>query len=138
MDIKYIKKLVLIFSVFIAFILLLHYVDGLYANVKDDETVSKKFDFLTMLEGMENPISMNKEEAFCENHSGKSLVLEKSCNKLTKGNCNKVGCCGWASPGICVAGGAKGPTFNSDKNGKTINLDYYYYQGKCSGSGCPS
>jgi hypothetical protein len=35
-----------------------------------------------------------------------------------------------------VAGGARGPTFNTDENGKTNNLDYYYYQNKCYGAKC--
>jgi hypothetical protein len=140
MDIKYILKTILIFAIFIVFILLLHYVNGLYAVSKDEDSITKKIDFLSLLEGMENNSSIitNKEEAFCEHHRGRSLDLEQSCNRLTEGNCNKVGCCGWASPGMCVAGGAKGPTFNSDKQGKTINLDYYYYQGKCIGKGCPN
>ena len=37
----------------------------------------------------------------------------------------------------CAAGNESGPTFNTDKNGKTKNIDYYYYQSKCYGNKCP-
>jgi hypothetical protein len=88
---------------------------------------------LNQTEGLE---LLNKEDAFCENHRGKSGVLEESCGKLTEKNCNSTNCCVYTSENKCVAGSAKGPTFNSDEKGKTIALDYYYYQNKCYGPKC--
>lgn len=82
-------------------------------------------------------IIVNKSDAFCENHRGSSHILEESCGKLTQGNCNSTSCCVWTSNNKCVAGKVDGPTFNTDDNGKTKNLDYYYYKNKCYGAKCP-
>jgi len=79
---------------------------------------------------------LSKEDAFCESHRGKSGVLEESCGKLTEKNCNSTSCCVYTSANKCVAGSVKGPTFNSDEKGKTIPLDFYYYQSKCYGPKC--
>lgn len=87
-------------------------------------------------EGMVSSGILAKEDAFCEVHRGKSGMLNESCGKLTQENCTSTSCCVWASPGKCMAGGIKGPTFNTDKHGKTNQLDYYYYQNKCYGSKC--
>jgi len=88
------------------------------------------------MEGMGNSLLINKNDAFCESHRGKSTTLNENCGKLTEQNCNTTSCCVWASPGKCLAGDEKGPLFNSDTNGKTMNLDYYYYQNKCYGKNC--
>jgi hypothetical protein len=82
-------------------------------------------------------IIVNKSDAFCENHRGSSHILEESCGKLTHGNCNSTSCCVWTSNNKCVAGKVDGPTFNTHDNGKTKNLDYYYYKNKCYGAKCP-
>lgn len=78
----------------------------------------------------------NKSDAFCENKRGASGELDKSCRTLTRDNCTTTSCCVWTSDDKCVAGGADGPTFNSDEKGKTIDLDYYYFKEKCFGKGC--
>jgi hypothetical protein len=93
------------------------------------------------IEGLSNAnpntsIIANKNDSFCEYHRGSSHVLEESCGKLTQRNCNSTSCCVWTSNDKCVAGKATGPTFNTDDNGKTKNLDYYYYQNKCYGPKC--
>lgn len=121
MNFQYIQKFLILISV-IAFIIAFNYFDRIKNGFR---------------EGMvESDLIMNKNDAFCENHRGKSEDLEESCGKLTEQNCNSTSCCVWASPGKCLAGSASGPTFNSDDKGKTIELDYYYYQGKCYGNGC--
>jgi hypothetical protein len=79
---------------------------------------------------------MNPSAAFCESHKGSSGDLDKACGRLTQGNCNDTSCCVWRSPGKCVAGGMGGPTFNTDENGKTEMLDYYYFNNKCYGGKC--
>lgn len=90
----------------------------------------------TMLNQTEGLEVLSKEDSFCESHRGKSGVLEESCGKLTEQNCNSTSCCVYTSAEKCVAGSVKGPTFNSDEKGKTIALDFYYYQNKCYGPKC--
>lgn len=125
MDYKYILKIIII-----TFFIL-----SLIAFINLDSAK-----FLTM-EGLANPpdtsIIINKSDAFCESHRGSSGTLDKSCGKLTKNNCNSTSCCVWTSDNKCLAGGDRGPTFNTDSNGKTKELDYYYFQNKCHGTKCP-
>jgi hypothetical protein len=73
---------------------------------------------------------------FCESYLGQSSGLEESCNQLTKTNCGEVKCCVYAND-KCVAGDANGPTYKTDKDGKLITMDTYYYLGKCNGK-CPT
>jgi hypothetical protein len=87
-------------------------------------------------EGLQNSIIINKGDAFCEKMRGTSHILEEKCGSLTQNNCNSTSCCIWTSNDKCVAGNESGATFNSDTNGKTQTLDYFYYQNKCYGSGC--
>jgi len=74
---------------------------------------------------------------FCSSFQGSSDKLEKQCNKLTTSNCKSSSCCVLLNGTKCVAGGAKGPTFQTDSSGNSINADFYYYQNKCFGNGCP-
>ena len=130
MNFKYILKIVIVVSLILSLIAFINSI-GLNLN-------SKK---LLTMEGLTNPpdtsIIINKSDAFCESHRGSSGTLDKSCGKLTKNNCNSTSCCVWTSDSKCLAGGAKGPTFNTDSNGKTKQLDYYYFQNKCHGAKCP-
>ncbi len=66
----------------------------------------------------------NKSSSFCEHRTS------ESCKKLTRNNCNSVKCCVWMSDDTCVAGNERGPTYNTDDNGKTKAIDFYYYQNK--------
>jgi hypothetical protein len=93
------------------------------------------------MEGLENIdtsiiLPSAKSEAFCETERGSSGDLDKSCGNLTQKNCNSTSCCVWTSGSKCVAGNIQGPTFNSDSNGKTKKLDYYYFQNNCYGDKC--
>ena len=87
-------------------------------------------------EGFDTSILFDKSASFCENNRGSSANLDKSCGNLTQQNCNSTSCCNWTSDNKCVAGNKNGPTFNTDSNGKTKTLDYYYFQNKCYGSKC--
>ena len=87
-------------------------------------------------ENMDNILSSNKSESFCKSYEGQSGLLDNSCKKLTKNNCNVTPCCVWTSDEKCVAGSSSGPTFNTDSKGKTLSLDYYYYKNKCYGKSC--
>jgi hypothetical protein len=77
-----------------------------------------------VIEKMTNNISMSGSKAFCDVNKG--FALEKACNKLTKYNCGLTSCCVYTSENKCKAGNASGPTFNSDANGKTKQIDYYF------------
>ena len=74
----------------------------------------------------------SSSELFCESYLGNSVELEKSCNELTESNCADVKCCVYSN-GKCVAGDTNGATYKTDKDGKLITMDSYYYLGKCKG-----
>ena len=130
MNFKYILKIVIVVSLILS---LIAFINSIGLNLD-----SKK---LLTMEGLANPpdtsIIINKSDAFCESHRGSSGTLDKSCGKLTKNNCNSTSCCVWTSDNKCLAGGDRGPTFNTDSNGKTKELGYYYFQNKCHGAKCP-
>ena len=67
--------------------------------------------------------------AFCDLYRGSSNRLNNSCGKLTEKNCNETSCCVFTN-NKCVAGGANGPTYNSDSNGNT-STEKYYFQNQC-------
>jgi hypothetical protein len=73
--------------------------------------------------------------AFCDLYRGSSSTLNTECKKLTEKNCNETSCCVFTN-NKCVAGGANGPTYNSDSNGNTSRAKYYF-QNQCYGAGCP-
>jgi hypothetical protein len=108
----------------------------------DTPDIPKKLLQVVTIEGLQNPpdtsIVMNKSDAFCEKHRGSSGSLNDECAKLTDKNCGATSCCVLVNGKKCAAGNADGPTFNTDSDGKTKNLDFYYYQSKCYGSKCPS
>jgi len=88
-------------------------------------------------EGFETDAILTTNDAFCESHRGSSNTLDEDCGKLTQRNCKSTSCCVFTSENKCVAGGQGGPTFNSDANGKTKQLGYYYFQDTCYGPNCP-
>jgi hypothetical protein len=122
-DFKYILKILIILFLFLSIIVLV-------------KTIGFSKGVVT-IEGFENYI-LSPSDAFCESHRGSSGTLDKSCEKLTNGNCNSTSCCVWTSNKKCAAGNEKGPTFNTNANGQTNQLDYYYFEGKCYGTNCPN
>ena len=78
----------------------------------------------------------NPVASFCESYLGNSAELEGACNQLTETNCAQANCCVFTNR-KCVAGGADGPTYKTDTDGKLITMDSYYYLGKCRGR-CPT
>jgi hypothetical protein len=137
MNYKYILKIfifvIIIFSIII-------FINSLHLNLNYKEPPKKLLQVVT-IEGLKN-IDSNiilpsaKSDSFCEIHRGSSGELDNSCGKLTKNNCNSTSCCVWTSENKCLAGGVQGPTFNTDSNGITKKLDYYYFQNKCYGDKC--
>jgi hypothetical protein len=120
--------------VFIIFgIIVLLDISGMNLNTKE---APKKLIQTVTIESMHNinVPSMDKHEDFCKAHEGATSELEKSCNKLTKNNCNEVSCCVYLNGNKCVAGNARGPIYKTETTGEKINVDYYYYKNKCYGN----
>ena len=85
-------------------------------------------------------MKLNLAASFCKSYLANSQELEGGCNQLTESNCAQTSCCVFTKTGEnskCVAGSLDGPTYKTDKDGKLITMDSYYYLGKCRGS-CPT
>ena len=77
--------------------------------------------------------------AFCDAYKGKSGELNKQCGDLTKKNCLSADCCVYAKMNgdeKCLAGNEHGPTFRFNEDGKTNDIDYYFYKKKFYGKSC--
>jgi len=78
-------------------------------------------------------MKLQPSDSFCESYLGKSSELEEECNKLTESNCAETRCCVLTTNmgnRKCVAGSINGPTYKTDKDGKLLTIDSYYYMGK--------
>jgi hypothetical protein len=128
MDFKYLLKT---FIVVFQILSIIVFINSIGLNINDPD-ISKKLLHVVTVEGLDTVLPSNK--AFCEVNKG--FTLEKSCNDLTKLNCSLTSCCVWTSDQKCKAGNISGPTFNSDSKGKTLPLNYYYFQNKCYGEKC--
>ena len=136
MDLKYILKVFIIVFLILSLIAFINTI-GLNLNEEPRQKTLLQVVTVEALENLSTSIPMSKSKAFCDVHKGSSGSLDESCSVLTRENCNDTSCCVWTSNQKCAAGGVDGPTFNTDSNGATKQLDYYYFQGKCYGSGCP-
>jgi hypothetical protein len=143
MDYKYLLKILII--VFIIFSLII-FINSIGLNL-NEPIYSKKLTNVITMEGLENnkifndltssdPLTTNSSKAFCQVNKG--AQQEKSCNALTNYNCNLTSCCIWTSDNKCKAGNASGALFGSNSKGKTIPLDYYFFQNQCYGQNCPN
>ena len=133
MDFKYLLKIFIIFFIILSAII---FIKSIRMNFYEP-TQSKELIKVITLEGMKNnPLTTDSSKAFCETNKG--FNLETSCNALTKYNCGLTSCCIWSSDNKCKAGNQNGPLFGSDSKGKTIPLDYYYFQNNCYGEKCPN
>ena len=133
--IKYVLK-VFIF-VFLIFALGSIIINTIGINLNTEPAPKKLLQVVTMEAFEQNKPSINGADSFCAAYKGSSGELNTACGKLTNKNCNSTSCCVLTSEDKCVAGNTDGPTYNTDSNGKTNNLDYYYYQNKCYGDKCP-
>lgn len=133
-------KEIVIIVVVVLFLLVLINIKGVDLNEPKPE--SKLVQQVTVetfaIDSEENIKKMmaSSSENFCESYLGNSVELEKACNQLTESNCADVRCCVYGN-GKCVAGDINGPTYKTDKDGKLITMDSYYYLGKCRGQ-CPT
>jgi len=122
MNNKYILKVLLIILFILIAIILLILIES---NINEQ------------MEGFDNnPLNISSSQSFCNINKG--AQQERSCNALTKYNCGLTSCCIWTSDNKCKAGNQSGPLFNSDSKGKTIPLDYYYFENQCYGPKCRS
>jgi len=138
MDFKYLLK---IFIVSFLIFSLIIFVNSIGINF-NEPNYQKNLTNVIIMEGLENknvlsnnPFNLSSSDAFCQVNKG--AQCEKSCRNLTQDNCNQTSCCVWTSNHKCHAGNQDGPLFGSNSKGKTIPLDYYYFQNKCYGEKCP-
>jgi len=128
---------IIIIIIIVLFLLVLINIKGVDLNPPKPESKLKQEVTVETFDSEENIKNMmsSSSEIFCESYLGDSVNLEKSCNELTKNNCAEVKCCVYTNE-KCVAGDINGPTYKTDKDGKLITMDSYYYLGKCHGV-CP-
>jgi len=136
---------IVIIIVVVLFLLVLINIKGINLNKPKPE--SKLIQQVTVETFLKNDIEnlddsdklmASPQDNFCESYLGNSANLEKACNNLTESNCANVNCCVYNKTNSkCVAGDINGPTYKTDKDGKLITMDSYYYLGKCRGH-CPT
>ena len=116
------------------FLLVLLKIKGINLNAPKPDSKLKQEVVVETFDSDEevNKMMSNSSELFCESYLGNSEGLDKSCNDLSESNCADVNCCVFTN-GKCVAGDVNGPTYKTDKNGKLISIDSYYYLGKYHG-----
>jgi hypothetical protein len=125
-------KVIIIIVVVLLFLLVLINIKGINLNEKKIE--SKLVQKVTV-ETFDSTSDINldkiidKNHTFCESYLGNSVELEKACKQLTQSNCADIKCCVFNN-GKCAAGDINGPTYKTDKDGKLITMDTYYYLGK--------
>jgi hypothetical protein len=136
MDIKYILKIFIIGFLIVSLILFINSIGLTFKETPIEKELIKVItvEGLTRNDNNNNTfLSDNATNAFCKINTG--FDLEKSCNELTKYNCGLTSCCVWTN-NKCKAGDKNGPLFNTNKNGKTMELSGYYFKNKCYGTTC--
>lgn len=139
--IKYIGKIFIVVVILFGLILTFNIYDSKNPNTTSS---TKQLKEVVTIETMKTPdnskidLQMDSSMSFCQSHEHlpSGSTLEKSCDGLTNENCKTVSCCVLLNGEKCVAGGANGPTFNTEIDGSKRNVDYYYYQNNCYGSSC--
>ena len=141
MDEDTLKFMLNVFITVVLIFALISFISLIKVNLATPD-IPKKLIQVVTIEGLQTPLDtsiiMDKGEAFCEKYRGSSGSLNDECAKLTDKNCKGSPCCVFVDGEKCAAGNEDGPTFNTDQDGKTKNLDYYYYKNKCYGTKCPS
>lgn len=131
------SKEIIIIVVIVLFLLVVINIRGIDLNEPKEDTkivqqvtveTVETFNIQETEQNIENQLSSSSHN-FCESYLGDSTKLEESCNQLTKTHCGEVKCCVYGN-GKCVAGDLNGPTYKTDKDGKLITMDSYYYLGK--------
>jgi len=99
-------------------------------------THDKHIEKVVDIEGFDN---LDLETGFCKSHEGNREELNKSCGELTKNSCTTTDCCVYAKmkgEEKCFSGDKDGPTFRRNSEGKTYDIDFYYFKDNCFGKGC--
>jgi hypothetical protein len=141
MDEKLIKYILNVFIFVLLIFALIVFINTMGINLNAEEPPKKLLQVITM-EGFEPSISTDGPPistgaaAFCESYRGSSAELDTACSRLTNTNCNETSCCVFTN-NKCVAGSAKGPTYNTDSNGNTSTAEYYF-RNQCYGANCPA
>jgi hypothetical protein len=146
--IDYIKENIIIISIIVfsvLFLLVIIKIKGINLNAPKPETKLIQQVIVETFGSLDsNNISMQDSKAniekmeldpadtLCKSYLGNSAKLENVCNQLTETSCSQINCCVFTN-NKCVAGGSNGPTYKTDKDGKLITIDNYYYLGKCRG-----
>jgi hypothetical protein len=131
----YLNEIIIIIVV-VLFLLVLMNIKGIDLNAPKPPSKLVQQVTVETLTSMDNLDVSDKflrspTDNFCESYLGDSTNLEKACNDLTETNCANVKCCVYNNVnGKCVAGDMNGPTYKTDKDGKLITMDSYYYLGK--------
>lgn len=137
--IKYIFKIFIVVIILFGIILVMNVFN---IKNKNKQPPAKQLKEVVTIEKMtiNTDLEYDNASSFCKSHDNlpSGSNLEESCKKLTNENCNSVSCCVLLNGEKCVAGDAEGPTFKTKTNGSKQNIDFYYYQKKCYGSGCSS
>ena len=89
----------------------------------------KQYTWETMTNMDSDFLKINPSDGFCESFLGDAYNLDQACKRLTKNRCLKTSCCVYTNNNECVAGSKHGTTFKTDKQGNSINVDYYHHQG---------
>lgn len=116
-----------IIVIIVLFLLVLINIKGIHLNAPKPE--SKLVQQVTVETFSQDDMLTNSLDNFCKSYLGKSEELEKACNQITANKCAEVKCCVFTND-KCVAGDINGPTYKTDKDGKLITIDSYYYLGK--------
>lgn len=122
-------------NIIILYFIIVGFMYFYYANNTEMTKMTKMKEGLTDIH-IDTGLSSDFSKSFCESTNSSGAELQKECQKLTKGNCRSTSCCIWASNEKCYAGGKDGLLFNTESDGKKIELDYYYYKDTCYGKKC--
>ena len=142
--IKYLLQIFVVVVILFGLILIFKFNDNGVTNntpttkqVKEVVTI-EKMTTNSNSSSLDLDLELDNSVSFCKSHEHLSSGsnLEDSCGGLTNDNCKSVSCCVLLNGEKCVAGGADGPTFKTEKDGSKRNVDFYYYQKKCYGNGC--
>jgi len=102
-------------------------------------TVRKQHTTKSIIESMITEEKSRLSSDFCAFYSSTPKALREEATKLTKDNCMNTKCTVYMNVSgneKCVAGDVSGPLYRTE-NGEPIEIDSYYYFGKCYGNHCP-
>lgn len=130
------SRMIMLIMTIVFILLVIIKITGINLNIPKQETKLVQEVTVETLNTLTDNIELNSRDNFCKSYLGNTLELESECNKLTKTNCIQTPCCVFtqtSETGKCMAGNIDGPIYKTDKDGKLITIDSYYYMGKHKG-----